>query len=154
MDPELSGDALVARADAIAQRCHAGQVDKIGRPYIEHPRRVAARLDTPVAKAAALLHDVIEDCEVSADDLRSFGMPEAVVACVLLLTRRDDVPDAVYYERIRGDELARTVKLADLSDNTDPARLAGIAEPKRGQLRAKYRHAYAALGHPELAGAL
>ena len=50
----LSGDALIAKADEIAERAHRGQIDKIGQPYINHPRRVAGRVVTPEAKAAAL----------------------------------------------------------------------------------------------------
>jgi hypothetical protein len=50
----LSGDALIAEADEIAERAHRGQIDKIGQPYINHPRRVAGRVVTPEAKAAAL----------------------------------------------------------------------------------------------------
>lgn len=151
---ELSDEALVVRADEIAEKAHQGQLDKIGRPYIDHPRRVAARLDTPDAKAAALLHDVIEDSDLTADDLRAEGIPPGVVHAVVLLTRRADVPDAEYYRRILGDELALTVKLADLADNSDPRRLARIVEPQRTALTEKYRHAYAALGRPELAAAL
>ncbi|TFV56380.1 HD domain-containing protein [Mycobacterium sp. PS03-16] len=151
---ELSDEALVSRADEIAEKAHQGQLDKIGRPYIDHPRRVAARLDTADAKAAALLHDVIEDSELTAADLRAEGIPRRVVDAVVLLTRCADVPDAVYYRRILGDELAHVVKLADLADNTDPRRLAQIGEPLRTALREKYRNAYAALGAPELAPAL
>jgi hypothetical protein len=50
----ISGDALIAKADEIAERAHRGQIDKIGQPYINHPRRVARRVVTPEAKAAAL----------------------------------------------------------------------------------------------------
>jgi (p)ppGpp synthase/HD superfamily hydrolase len=151
---ELSDAALVATADEIAQRAYDGQLDKLGRPYIAHPRRVAARLDTTHAKAAALLHDVIEDSPITADDLRAEGIPQVVIDCVLLLTRRDDVPADDYYRAIAADALARTVKMADLADNSDPARLAALPEPTRSRLTAKYRHAYLALGEPERAAAL
>ena len=54
---------LVERAKDLAHRAHAGQVDKAGRPYIEHVARVAARVaDDPEAEAVAWLHDVLEDC--------------------------------------------------------------------------------------------
>ncbi|MEV3903733.1 guanosine-3',5'-bis(diphosphate) 3'-pyrophosphohydrolase [Mycobacterium sp. NPDC050551] len=150
----LSDTALIEKADGIAERAHRGQVDKIGRPYIAHPRRVAGRVDTAQAKAAALLHDVIEDSPVTAADLVAEGIPRAVVDCVILLTRRDDVPDADYYRAINAHPLARVVKMADLADNSDAARLAQIPEPKQSELRAKYRRAYTALGEPERAAAL
>jgi (p)ppGpp synthase/HD superfamily hydrolase len=151
---ELSDAALIAKADEIARRAHDGQLDKLGRPYIAHPRRVAARVDTAHAKAAALLHDVVEDSPITAEDLRAEGIPQAVIDCVLLLTRRDDVPADEYYEAIGADALARTVKMADLADNSDPARLAALPEPTRSRLCAKYRHAYIALGEPGRAAAL
>lgn len=150
----LSDAALIAKADDIARRAHLGQVDKLGRPYIAHPRRVAGRVGTAEAKAAALLHDVIEDSPITAADLLAEGIPQSVVDCVILLTRRDDVPEADYYRAIDVHPLARVVKLADLADNSDPARLAQLAEPTRSELRAKYGRAYTALGEPELAAAL
>jgi hypothetical protein len=152
MDIALSGDALIAKADEIAEQAHRDQHDKLGKPYIEHPRRVAARVLTPEAKAAALLHDVIEDSGITADDLRAQGIPSDVIDCVLLLTR--DVPDEEYYRRIRSDDFALTVKLADLADNTAESRLSRIAAPKQTELRAKYRKAYTSLGREDLANAL
>ena len=74
------------------------------------------------------------------------GMPKDVIDCVVLLTRREDAPDDYYYRRIRSDDVALEVKLADLADNTDPNRLSRVAKPEQTQLRAKYRKAYASLG--------
>lgn len=76
----------VAAAKAIATIAHRFQTDKIGVPYIEHPRRVSARLDDPKHFAAAWLHDVIEDCGITADDLVKAGISQEVVAAVVLLT--------------------------------------------------------------------
>lgn len=78
--------AEVAAAKAIATIAHRFQTDKIGAPYIEHPRRVAGRLDDPQQIAAAWLHDVIEDCGITADDLVKAGISQEVVAAVVLLT--------------------------------------------------------------------
>jgi (p)ppGpp synthase/HD superfamily hydrolase len=148
----LSGDALIAKADEIAERAHRGQTDRLGQPYIQHPRRVGERVATPEAKAAAVLHDVIEDSGITTDDLRAHGIPTDVVDCVARLTR--DVPDDDYYRRIRSDDLALFVKLADLADNSDTARLGRVAEPKQSQFRAKYRKAYTSLGRDDLARTL
>lgn len=151
MAVDLSGDELVAAADRIAETAHEGQTDKAGLAYIEHPRRVASRLTDPEAKAAALLHDVLEDCDVSADDLRSHGVPQGVIDCVDLLTRREGVSNDVYYERIRSDERALSVKLADMADNTDPERLRLLPAETQDKLRRKYRGAYNSLGRTDLA---
>ncbi|MHA3723567.1 HD domain-containing protein [Leucobacter sp. HY1910] len=140
--------ALAARAEAIATILHRGQADKNGDDYIEHPRRVAARFDPytePFAHAAAWLHDTVEDCDVLPDDLRDAGIPDVVVDVVILLTRRQGVAADDYYRVIRRDPVALHVKLADIDDNTDPARTAQLDEHTRVRLAKKYAHARAVL---------
>lgn len=156
MSTELSGSELVAAADAIAALAHNGQVDKVGGEFIIHPRSVASRVRprTAVHVAVALLHDVIEDSDYTAADLRNAGMPATVVAAVTLLTRREDVAPLDYYAGIRTNALALAVKLADLADNTDPVRLHRLPAHTQDRLRAKYRQAYFELGVADLAEAL
>lgn len=127
-------------ADRIAARAHAGQVDKAGADYIAHPRRVAQRVqpNTADARAAALLHDVLEDTAVTSDDLALEGIPPHVVHAVELLTRRRGLSSDDYYAQIRGNALALAVKLADIADNSDPHRLAGLDLPTQKRLREKY----------------
>ena len=140
----VHGDELVRRARAIAIAAHAGQFDKAGRPYIEHPERVAARLEDPLLKAAALLHDVLEDTNVSADDLRRAGIPGVVVEVVEVLTKKgEDHVDAV--RRAVAHPLARQVKLADVRDNSDEGRLALLDDATAQQLRTRYARALAIL---------
>ena len=133
----------VELARQIATRAHAGQTDKAGRPYIDHPRRVAARLVDLQEQAAAWLHDVIEDTEVTAEDLRNAGIDDEVIAAVQLLTRDGD--EDGYYAGIAADPLAREVKLADIADNTDPARTALLDPETRQRLATKYTNARRAL---------
>ncbi|ORM37645.1 HD domain-containing protein [Williamsia sp. 1135] len=156
MDAVLSGQELIGVADAIAERAHSGQVDKVGGEYIVHPRSVASRVAPrePEYIATALLHDVIEDTSYTASDLLKAGIPETVVVAVTLLTRRDDVAPIDYYAGIRTDEMALAVKLADLADNTDPVRLERLPAHTQDRLRSKYRQAYCELGASELAAAL
>jgi hypothetical protein len=71
------------------------------------------------AQIVAVLHDVIEDTSVTADDLRQAGFAEKVVATVLCVThRKNEEPYADYVVRCKSDEVARRVKLADLKENT------------------------------------
>lgn len=145
----------IALADSIAERAHAGQFDKAGQPYVGHVRRVAGYVDAaagPQAVAAALLHDVIEDTAVTADDLLVAGAPAEVVAAVQLLTRTDGQDPADYCAQVRSNSLAREVKLADLADNTDPVRLAQLGVEHQARLRRKYDSAYRALGADEADG--
>ena len=74
-----SGVATLERAIAIAAMAHEGQVDKAGMPYVLHPLRMMLSVDTPEARMAAVLHDVVEDTAVTLDQLRAEGFPETVI---------------------------------------------------------------------------
>ena len=92
----------------------------------------------------ALLHDVVEDCGISLDELRRRGAPEAVVAAVDGLTRRDGETYEQFIDRAAGDPVARRVKLADLEDNMDVRRLPEVGEKDRARLD-RYARSYARL---------
>ena len=147
---ELRGTELISVAEEIARVAHSGQVDKIGVDYIEHPRRIAARFDSatqPNETAVAWLHDVIEDSTFTSAELAERGIPADVIAAVELLTRNhSDSGDNDYYERIRVNPLALAVKLADIADNTDPARTSLLQPDVRERLAVKYAKARVALG--------
>lgn len=132
--------AWVQTAERIARAAHAGQTDKAGRPYIEHPLAVAAQLDTDEEVAAALLHDVLEDTDRTEDDLRRAGIPERVLEAVRLLTHQDGVPYLDYVRALRGNPIARRVKRADLRHNSDLSRLPSVGERERTRL-ARYQAA-------------
>ncbi|ALG07512.1 HD domain-containing protein [Kibdelosporangium phytohabitans] len=125
----------------IAREAHAGQVDKGGKPYIDHPLRVMARVEGAPAQMAAVLHDVIEDTPITADDLRAQGCPEDVVTAVVALSKvkGEAMPD--YLRRVAANPVAVQVKRADIGDNTDPVRLAALPELTQNRLRAKYAEA-------------
>jgi hypothetical protein len=110
--------ATIEKALQIAAKAHEGQRDKEGLPYILHPLRVMAAVAGEDAQIAAILHDVIEDTPVTADDLRAAGFSQTVVAAVVRLTHGKDEPYADYVVGCKGDDIARRVKLGDLADNT------------------------------------
>ncbi|HVT78368.1 MAG TPA: HD domain-containing protein [Acidimicrobiales bacterium] len=133
--------SIVAIADAIAEAAHAGVPDKGGRPYIEHPRAVAALVEGDDARAAALLHDVIEDTDLTEADLLAAGIPVHVVTAVAALTRREGQADVDYYATVAANELALRVKRADIANNTDPVRTARLDPATRDRLARKYAKA-------------
>lgn len=135
----------VAKAKDLAHRAHAGQVDKAGRPYIEHVARVAAAVaDDPQAEAVAWLHDVLEDGDPEIHDgLGDF--PFEIEHWVSLLTRHEHETEADYYRFIAYDPIVLRVKLADIADNADEARLALLDEQTAARLRRKYAKAIQAL---------
>ena len=132
--------SMVDLALSIARKTHEGQLDKAGVDYIEHPIYVASQVDTEEEKAVALLHDVIEDSSVSAEELLQAGLPETVVTAVHVLTKKKEQDYQTYLETVKKNPLARVVKLADLKHNSDLSRLSSITEKDRERLK-KYKKA-------------
>ncbi|MFI6140337.1 HD domain-containing protein [Streptomyces griseus] len=134
----------VAEVDAFAFGAHADQFDKIGVPYIEHVRAVAAGL-VPFGDdlvMAGLLHDVIEDTDWTAEQLRKAGVPYYVVALVVAVTNERGIPYQEKVARItrRGRDAVR-LKIADNAHNSHPDRSVMLPEEQRTRLAAKYRAA-------------
>lgn len=119
MHPFVSHEEIAVRAATLAKAAHEGQFRRDNAtPYILHPAAVVQRVaGDPTAEAVAWLHDVLEDTAVTADDLRSQGMPEEVVACVLMLTKTEGAKYEDYLAAIRRDPIARKVKVADMLAN-------------------------------------
>ena len=132
---------LLERAIEIALRAHAGQKGKDGSPYILHPLRVMTRMGSDEERMAAVLHDVVEDSEVTIEDLRKAGFSEEVLTTVKMLTHEDGVSYEDYVQRLKPHPMARRIKLADLEDNSDIRRLSGIEERDIERLR-KYHRAW------------
>ena len=139
-------DDVVARARHVAAIMHAQQADKAGRPYLQHPARVAARLaaDGQPAETVAVgwLHDVVEDTTLTVQDLQAvFADHPRVAPAVAAITRGAHQPGDDYYRQVMADPIALAVKWADLCDNLDADRMALLPGVVRTRLRAKYAHA-------------
>lgn len=136
--------STLERAIAIAAEAHAGQVDKAGAPYILHVLRVMLRVETAEERIAAVLHDVVEDCGLTLDQLREDGFPEAAIEGVAAVTRREGESYEDFVLRAKAHPVGRRVKLADLADNSDVSRLAEITARDQARLE-KYRRAMSVL---------
>jgi (p)ppGpp synthase/HD superfamily hydrolase len=135
---------LPGRAAVIASQAHLGQFDKAGEPYILHPMRLAVRASTPEERIVALLHDVVEDSDVTLEELAREGFGPAVVRALECLTRKPGETYDTFIERIAADKLATRVKLLDLEDNADLSRLRNVSPEDRERAR-KYHRAKARL---------
>ncbi|MCF2526399.1 HD domain-containing protein [Yinghuangia soli] len=135
---EPKPDFTLDDAVALARSAHAGQLDKGGKPYIAHPLRVMRAVEGLWEQMAAVLHDVIEDTDVTAADLRRAGCPEPVVAAVVALSKLPREPLAASMARAAADPIALVVKRADIEDNRSEARLGQLDEETQVRLRAKY----------------
>lgn len=136
----MDKDALLAKAIHIAVNAHAGQVDKAGKPYIFHPLRVMNRCRTIDEKIVAILHDVIEDTDITPETLFLADFPNYLVEAVQCLTRREDESYSEFVERVATNPLAVQVKIADLLDNMDVSRLETITDEDTQRLN-KYADA-------------
>lgn len=120
--------STLERAIEIAARAHKGQVDKSGAPYILHPLRLMLRMLTLSGMMVAVLHDVIEDSEMTAEGLRAEGFSEEIIDAVSAVTRRQDETYEAFIQRAAANPLAAGVKLADLEDNMDLLRLEELGD--------------------------
>lgn len=137
------------RALEIAEKAHAGQVDKAGEAYIEHCWRVSESvIEDYVSDASeedlqivALLHDVLEDSNITTQELFDAGVSHEQMEALCLLTHKPEEDYQEYIKRLSKNEIANIVKLADLQDNLDLTRLESISEKDIKRIN-KYLKAY------------
>ncbi len=141
------------KAMCLAYQAHAGQTDKAGVPYIFHVAHVAEQMTDEESTVAALLHDILEDTDVSIEQLRAAGFPPESIEAVRLLTRDPDVPYLDYIRALRSNHIAIAVKLADLAQNSDISRLPVTDEKTQARLQ-RYQAAQAILRTTEVVAAL
>ena len=127
------------KAIIIAYNAHMGQEDKFGMPYIFHPVHLAEQMDSEDECIVALLHDVVEDTDVTMEDLEKEFSSE-VIEALKLLTHDKSVPYEEYVLDLKDNPIARKVKLADLNHNSDVTRLINITE-KDIERNKKYENA-------------
>lgn len=132
------------KAMRVCFAAHKDQLDKSGLPYVFHPFHLAEQMRDEDTAVTALLHDVAEDSDITLDDLRDMGFNERVLHALSLLTHDHAVPYSEYVRRIGSDPVARAVKIADLTHNSDLSRL---DEPTEDDLKrvGKYTAALAVL---------
>lgn len=128
------------KAICIAAIAHKGQVDKAGRPYILHPLRVMFMRRDETERICAVLHDVIEDSDITIEYLRKEGFSEAVLCALDALTKRENENYDDFIGRVIENKIACKVKLADLSDNMDLSRISNPTQDDYLRIE-KYRKA-------------
>lgn len=127
---------------ALAADAHKGQVDKIGQPYIFHPLRVMLEMTTLEDRTVGVLHDVLEDTDLTPEALLAEGYPIWIVDAILAISRKDDDEEWMdFISRASEDPIALRVKLADIRDNMSPARLYRLEPEVRDRLKKKYYEA-------------
>lgn len=131
---------LLEKAVSIATSAHSGQKDKGGNDYIEHPKRVANQCKLIDEKIVAILHDTIEDTNITAENLLSEGFPKYIVDAVLSVTKRGDESYDNFVIRAKQNQIGKIVKMNDLLDNMDLSRIVNVTEEDTLRLK-KYINA-------------
>ena len=124
----------------IAYNAHLNQVDKSGMPYIFHPIYIAERMDDEESTIVALLHDTIEDSDLTIFDLKMEGFSESVIKALECLTHDKNIQYEEYIQRIKDNPLAKKVKKVDLEHNSLLERLEIVDESIMNRLK-KYEKA-------------
>lgn len=133
----------LTNAIAFAAEKHLGQYDQGGMPYILHPIAVMKYLETDDLEvmAIAIMHDVIEDCNVSYDQLSLRKFTPRIIEGVRGMTKipGESVNDNL--RRIMQNPDVVEVKLCDLRHNMDPRRLKGMTVKDMDRMN-KYLYMY------------
>ncbi len=131
---------LTKKALKLCFESHKNQVDKSDMPYVFHPFHLAEQMTDETTTVVALLHDVVEDTDVSFKDLEKQGFSDEIISALKLLTHDESVPYMDYIEAIKKNSIATKVKLADLKHNSDLTRLTVVDEKALGR-KEKYEKA-------------
>ena len=127
------------KAYEIAKKAHKGQVDKAGVDYINHPLTVASKCQSEDERIVALLHDVVEDTDVTLEDL-SKVFDKHIIEAIDAITHREGVSYEDYLLNLKKNELALQVKLKDIENNMDLSRIKNPTQKDYDRLE-KYRFA-------------
>lgn len=137
----------LSKAIEMAVIAHHGQLDKAGKPYILHPLRVGAAGTTEGEQIAGFLHDVVEDTNVSLNDIEMF-FGKVIKEAVESVTRRDDETYRAFILRAKDNALGKQVKINDIKDNL--RRMEGLPLKEKEGMTRRYRNALVTLGVEEI----
>lgn len=129
---------LLNKAIILATKKHGLQTDKIGKPYILHPLRVMMDVNTMEEKIVAVLHDIVEDTDISCKQLLELGFSSKICNAVSDISKLLNEPYEDYLRRVASNDLSKTVKIADLRDNMSPMRQYMLSDEKQKNLKKKY----------------
>ena len=115
---------MTIKAIKVAYEAHLGQLDYNDVPYIFHPYHLAEQMDDEISCTVALLHDVVEDTDLTFTDLEQI-FPTQVLEIVRLLTHDENIDYFDYIREIKKNPIATKVKLEDLKHNSDESRSIG-----------------------------
>lgn len=135
---------LIFKALELVSRLFIDDVDKGGYPYLEHLISVYRNVSSENQKIVALLHDTIEDKNVTKEDLIELGFPKKIVDDVAMLSRSKKIEYSKYIDKLveNGSYDALVVKLADLTNNMNLSRIKNPTAEDYARVESRYKPAY------------
>jgi (p)ppGpp synthase/HD superfamily hydrolase len=118
---------------------HRGQKDKTGQPYIYHPIRVMLNCQTEEEKIVGIMHDIVEDTDITLEKLAASGFNLKIVNAIDAISKRNGETRKEYITRCKQNELAKSVKFADITDNMSPLRQMHLDTKTQERLTKKYK---------------
>ncbi len=135
---------MFEKTEELIAKLFDGKLDKGGYPYLDHLHEVSNCVEGEDAKLIGLLHDTLEDTDMTREELLDMGYSEHIVSSVEVLTRRDKEDYSDYIDRIiaSNNKDALNVKLADLNHNMDISRIKKPTVKDVDRIEKRYRPAY------------
>ena len=135
---------LVMKATVIVTDLFKNDIDKGGNSYLLHLLYVYSGVKSKEEKTIAMLYEILEEKEVSSEDLIEVGFSENIVNDVLILTKDKSISYEEYIDNIieNGSIESIRVKLADLDNNMDITRIKNPTEKDYDRINNKYIPAY------------
>lgn len=131
---------MLIKALTVMMNAHKGQKDKAGKPYFLHPLTVSSKVKGKNLKIVALLHDTVEDTDITLQKLSKLGFNEVQLNAIDAITKRKGEGYSDYLKRVKQNNIAREVKLADLAHNMNIRRLKVVTSKDTERLE-KYKKA-------------
>lgn len=144
-------DDLYLKAKIIVTEVFKDKFDKEGEPFVGHLLRVSDKLEEEEEKIAGLLHDILENTDVTSEDLFNIGFSGEILEIVQLVTKEKGSTKhlskeerlCIYSNKIdsiisSGNIHAIRLKEADMSDNYDLNRLKNLPKEQQHWFHLKY----------------
>lgn len=140
----LNCEDLLEKSKRLAERIFEEKTDKGGNPYMVHLLSVSYFMNSLDEKVVAILHDILEDSEITKEELEELGYSSDVLEAIEILTRKEKEEYPKYIERIISSNnlTALNVKLFDLKNNMDISRIKNPTPKDFSRIETRYRPAY------------
>jgi (p)ppGpp synthase/HD superfamily hydrolase len=142
-DQPMDTNRMLSMAISLSASKFVNVLDKGGNPYILHCLKVMhyTRSDDPEILSIAAMHDLVEDTDVTYQELRDMGFSKRVIEGVRCMTKVPGETAEEYFEKVSSNPDAVIVKMADLRHNSDIRRLKGVTEKDIRRIE-KYQKMY------------